>query len=717
MTAGRPGLARALRDARRDGIARLRAAHRAGVAGLREALRFAPVRPAVAAGFRAALATVVPIIASQALARPELAWTGLAGFLAALVDRGGAYRTRARAMAGFVLAATALGSAAALVGASTPAVVSFAFAAATVLGFARVWGPGAATAGSCALVLTLVSLAQPASPEAALARGGWVALGGAWAMLLALFLWPVRLYRPARLAVGKAVRALAAYLDGLAPLSARPTTDADAATLGRQRGVVRQALEDARATLAATRRGRRGDTGRGELLLVMTETTDRMFGVAASLTELVDGPARRGPWPDAADRTASALAALAKALREVARATERERPDAPIALPPPVARAATTPDIDPVAAAEHAHVVASLDRLGLLLERARDAALGLVSGREPEAAPPTTPGTTTARARLPALDAVRAHLTQRSLVARHAVRVGVVTAVASALAHGLALERGYWVTLAAAATLQPQLPDTFLKVTQRVLGTMVGALIAAALTGVIDDPRLMLAVVFCGAVVSVSAQPVSYALFATFLTPTFVLLAEARAHDPSLVGVRVVDTLVGGGVALLGARLLWPVSERDWFPATAATALRTLRRSLWVIGSTDAARRELGVAILNAEASLQRWLAEVERRPSELEAQMTLVAFMRRLAAAALALGHVTSPPATLVAAADATLLDLEGAVADRRPPAALDEAALDAATAAPDPVLAARAERLTEALRVLHGAATRWLGDGAPSP
>ncbi|MFO0750075.1 MAG: FUSC family protein [Myxococcota bacterium] len=698
---------------------------------LRDALRFAPVRPALASGLRAALATVAPMVLAQALGEPGLAWTGLAGFLTALVDRGGAYWTRARAMGGFMLASVPLVLVAAPLGDHVVTAVAASFLAATLLAYARVWGAAAATVGSCALVLTLVSLAQPATLELAAARAAWCVLGSAWAMTLALVFWPIRLYRPARFAVARALRELAAYLGELGASAALPAPDDVVARLGRQRGAVRQALEDARATLAATRRGRRADSGRGELLLVLAETADRMFGLAASATELVLAVPRRGPWPAAAAATSAACGGLAAGMLEVARATERERPDRSLALPAPFAAAAGG---DGVAAAEHAHVVVLLERVRGLLERARDAALGLEVDRAAEStvaeATVAESTATAARTSEPApwatlervLDTVRAHLTLRSAIARHALRVGVTTAVAAALAQGLQLERGYWVTLAAAATLQPQLPDTFLKVTQRVLGTMLGAVIAAALTGLVDDPRLMLGIVFVGAVISVSALPVSYALFATFLTPTFVLLAEARTHDPSLVGVRVVDTLIGGGLALLGARLLWPVSERDLFPATAAAALRTLRAELWSLArATQAepehrARREVGLAILNAEASLQRWLAEVRRRPSELEAQMAFVAYMRQLAAASLALGRVGDAPEALRRAIDERLGELEAAVSARVAPPPLDDALLEAVARDGDAVVASRRERVVEALRVMHGAVTRWLRGGAAS-
>ena len=94
---------------------------------VRAATVVAPVRPAYAAGFRAALATVVPLLAAQAFSLTGGTWMSLAGFSGAIVDKGGAYVTRAAAIA----ALTGFGAVAVLIG----AVASRELAIAVVLTF------------------------------------------------------------------------------------------------------------------------------------------------------------------------------------------------------------------------------------------------------------------------------------------------------------------------------------------------------------------------------------------------------------------------------------------------------------------------------------------------------------------------------------------------------------------------------------------------------
>lgn len=711
---------------------------------LREIARFAPVRPAFAAGVRAAVASIVPSVLALSIGRPELTWAGLAGFVTAMVDKSGAYRTRARAMAWVALAGVPLTVLAALTGDSLVPAVLTAGLAATALGLARVYGADASSVGASVLVLTLASLGRPhAALAPALLRGGAVLAGVAWAAALSLLLWPVRLYRPARLAIARALGSLSAYTGELARLAPRPLADpasaseeAIAAALRRHRAAVRTALEEARATLVASRRGRRGETGRGARLVVVLESADQLFARILALSELRAGWSSRAGGSSAAGAVAAALTALAQALGQTARAVESERRHAPIAVPrfdlDALTRPATaaSPDDDPPDSADERTLAAEL------LVRARasvqEAATSATSLSDE---PPPAPGAPLASPDVehpePWLATLRAQLTLRSVQLRHALRNGATAATAVALTHALHLSHGYWVTISAAAILQPQIPATLNKAVQRVLGTVLGGLLAAVLAAAVHDPRAMLVVVFVLAVVSVALFPINYGLFSIFLTPTFVLLAEVSVREARLVEVRILNTLLGGALALSAVRLLWPVSERDEFPRAAQAALDACRAFFRLAiaippapdAAQTAARRELGIALNNAEASLQRWLAEPQRTGAALEAPMALLVYARGFSAASVVLAALPPPPpldmdaaareAAFAGAIDGALAALATAARTGRPPAPLPDAVQLPVPGGP-PQRRARLARLVRQVTVMHDAVTRWLSVGA---
>ncbi|HYH83321.1 MAG TPA: FUSC family protein [Longimicrobium sp.] len=585
---------------------------------VRELARFS-VRPNLGAGLRAGVATVGPILVGHALGIGEEAtWLGLAGFSTAIGDKGGAYATRARTMsalaAGIALSGIVGGLASGRPHIAIPLILLWATAGALM----RAFGAAAGTVGLSAVITFVISLSLPAPTLAsALERGGLLLAGSAFAMGLSLFLWPIRAYAPARGALAECWRALAEYADSVA--HAEP----------RDFGRFRAALEAARTTLAETRRGRPGESGRGERLLMLAETANRTFAALTALGGALDAAVWNGndEGVDEARRAAAQVAALA---RELADAVARERAPAPPPFP-----------------ADDTPVGGWLDRLAGALRR--EATLGWQAAAGVESGRPVRLPDNPAESRQTVMEVLRENLTLRSVALRHALRVGVTAALATALAHFLGVERGYWVTLTALIVLQPSAGATWVKGVQRIGGTVAGGIVAAGIIALVHDPAVLLAFVFVLAVAAVSVLLVNYGVYSTLLTPTFVLLAESSALDPHLAGIRIVNTLIGGLLALVAARVLWPAPEGETFRARLTEAVRALAVYVRVAtrrhahaatrAEADEARRAAGLAVLNAEESLQLVLWE-GRRDRTGEAGMAALAYVRRAAEATNALGY-----------------------------------------------------------------------------
>ncbi|MEO7455774.1 MAG: FUSC family protein, partial [Gemmatimonadaceae bacterium] len=331
------------------------------------------------------------------------------------------------------------------------------------------------------------------------------------------------------------------------------------------------------------------------------------------------------------------------------------------------------------------------------------------------------------------VDSLRALLSPGSLLFRFAMRVAIVTTIAVAITHVYDLKRGYWLTITAIVILQPYAGVTLMRAVQRVLGTVLGALLAAGLGALFHEPRAILVIASVFVVCCVALLPINYAAFSVFLTPTFVLLAEAGAGDWHLASTRVTNTLLGGALALVGSRLLWPSPERTRFPSYGAAALRAnteyLRR---VIEGFDdrshaagermrAARRDVGLATVNAEESLQRAIIEVHGDRSALAPALTLLAYIRRFTASVAALAiarHNASGEAEQgLRAVEATLLpaleDLAAALEASRAPA--DPPSFEAEASLPA-VVRARVERLSRQAETLHDTVARLAApDGIP--
>jgi uncharacterized membrane protein YccC len=727
--------------------------HRA-LSDMRAATALAPARPAYAAGLRAAIATVAPLLASHVLALGGGTWMSLAGFSGALADKGGPYRTRAATLAALILAGALVVMLGTLGGIHPALAIPLSFAVALACSLGRAYGNAGASVGLSALSIYVIALGYPpeagtGAAAAALSRAGFVVIGGAWATLVALVLWPLRPYRPVRLAVAAAYRALADYADEVAASS----RSGEGVTNPPR---VRAALETARAALATVRRGRPGESGRGERLVVLGETADQLFGQLLGLSDVAESTPVDARDASAQAVLADAVTTFAQSMRAIADGIEAEdeampmsvtwqgdalrvrlsaRSDvAPSAITPSTAPSATSPSSGtPFAHAtddvrlHYQQAAGLLDRLAQYAGVAAAVVAGLNTGtpippleraqevEDPEAGPTW-------------LAPLRAVLSWDSVVLRFALRVGLVTAAAVALTAALDLKRGYWITITAVMILQPYTGATSVRAVQRVLGTVVGGVLTAGLAALFHAPLAIFALVFVFALLSVALLPLNYAAFSVFLTPTFVLLAEASTGDWHLAGVRILNTVLGGGLALVGSQLLWPSPESERLPAYLAQTITALRKYLALVvqrfedRSEDAsralreARRQVGLAILNAEESFQRLLGE-HRGPTEaLAPAMTLLTYTRRFTAsiAALALSRHSVdavPPEALAPfaqAADAALADVAGALAAGHAPAPLGE--LPEPPAGPvSPLLRGRLTRLGRQLKTLHDAAARW--------
>jgi uncharacterized membrane protein YccC len=671
----------------------------------REALRIAPGRPNLAAGLRAGLATTLPLLLAAAISRPELAFTSLAGFSAVLADKGGAYRTRALSM----LALTIGGGLVTFLGmlASVHPLPSLGLIVIVVgsAGFLRLFGAEATAVGTTIAMASVVALTRPAeTPMAALVCAGFFVAGGAWAALISLLLWPLRLFKPARRAIAAALRELA----GVARSLIGAGTESSAQVARREQlGRARTAIELARAQLGVLRKGRLGPSHRGELLVALVEAADLLLGALVGIEDsLAFDPPRNLPelprWiADIAEHTSNTLARVATAI-------EHERVLPPLAaadheLAQSILNAAESPDHH-----EPRILARALERVTRLEELAR----AVDDPSEPPRASRTEPSDLSSQASK--LSLARDHFTLDSAMFRHALRSTLATGTTVLLVQLLQLDHGYWATLTCLVIMQPHGAQTWAKALQRVGGTMIGAGLALLVATWVTEPRLIIACVFCFVSLAVALLPLNYGAFAVFLTPGFVLLAETHAGNPDLVGVRILNTLLGASIALLGSRVLFPVSERDQIRPLMAAALDELSALVGVVAENPlsiervrAARRRLGMALLNAEASYQRLLTETGIPPEQSEAMLSLLLYAHRMASGLIAIAFARGTVLHLHLVERAPDLrraigDLRRAIAERGDPGPAPEpASLTDSTE--------RVEALFEQLAILRSATLRF--------
>jgi uncharacterized membrane protein YccC len=677
------------------------------------ALQHSSARPAIAQGIRAGVATTLPLVVGVVTGHAfEYTWVALGAFQASLADNGGPYRLRAIGMSAIVVG----GSLGVLVGSVASrwiwAAVPLAFLAAFVSGMVRVYGSNGAIVGVNNLVVTLVALSYPVRGLAIIGqRVEYFFIGAALSALVALFVWPFQPTVPARWAVAGCFDQLAELMRVYRAMPGSPdhATDAWHALPQAQRFAVRTAIEVAREQVGAVRLSRDGEMRRGEQLLALLVVAERLFGLTYPLPDLMDTSGAAGPGP-AADALSAALGEMAGRLDRVSALVRSSIRRTVVPAAPAVndASLAHVPE-------ELAHLLRQSDEEVAIAEpvamaMARGGPMPNLASYVLEARGIVPPRGQWFRA---AVALLRDNWGFSSTAFLHAVRLAVGVSAAEALAITTGLPRGYWLTVTTGIILQPYAGATVERAIQRVLGTVAGVLVAAAITAVLHAPLALTLILFPLTVLTFAVRPINYGYFVLFLTPIFVLLAEGLHSDPRLAIYRLVNTVLGGVLATVIGAVLFPAWEREGLASELARAVDGDREYLRsVVGQSSTpehvARRAMGLANGNAEVAVQRIAAEGKRSLGVFVAGTTAVTVLRRLGAAvsAIAALRATTPDADagrLAEQGEGVLSDLAAALREGRAPVALP------AWPAVDEARFPLAPLLVRQIDVLHAAVERF--------
>ena len=219
------------------------------------------------------------------------------------------------------------------------------------------------------------------------------------------------------------------------------------------------------------------------------------------------------------------------------------------------------------------------------------------------------------------------------IVARHALRFAVVTAIAVVVFWVFPKPFGYWVPLTVTVVLKPYAGMTLVRTVQRSIGTILGILVGVMLTPLLPTTASQLVLVGITFFGMMAVLSFNYGLAILFLSAGLVPFEHVLNPDlDENVGLlRLAATLIGAFLAFLGGHLMWPSFERRALPAllrSTVTSMQAYADSVLRVANGDAgdpadvarARRRAGMEITNLQATLQRAMTELGGEPRTIEA-------------------------------------------------------------------------------------------------
>ncbi len=554
-----------------------------------------PGNPDILSGLRTLLAVSGPIAVGFITGHPAAsAIAVIAALFVGMVDGGGAYRQKATAMLAATIGTTVALLIANLVSSNLWLAIPTTFLVMFIAGLAGLFGTTVAAVSLVISIMFIVSLAKFASfPDwfAVFEQCALCLAGGAWAMVLSLGLWVLRPYTPVIKAAASCYLTLSKFW-GMAseiPLTLEERGKWAEEFLQAQDSVTQEVIS-ARSVWSAVWTGRETADLRGNQLLVLIEDANQISNFVVVLVELLAIASDRPLFQQlhreiqqVMEQSARAVQILSDALvkgKNVVGLGDLDRAIEALEYQWQVIHSQVLNQASMARAGDYADlvsigkIVSSLKALAEQIHTDAEIATDLQRGEGRSIAQldiyhPMQPE------RSSIIEMLRNNLTFDSVLFRHALRLALIVTTAELVASLLQVPTGYWVTLTAVVALKPSFGDTSERTVQRVVGTTLGGIFGIALVALIHNPWAILVCILVLLVTAMSVRSLSYGIFITLLTPVIILLLNVTSKGGWEIGeLRIIDSLIGGTLALLGSYLLFPSWERQQLPAQLAITIR-----------------------------------------------------------------------------------------------------------------------------------------------
>jgi uncharacterized membrane protein YccC len=603
-------------------------------------------------GIRAAVGISIPT--TIGLLTGHLSWgilTALAAFWTLLCDMGGAYRQKAIATAGsglVILLAYVYG---AWITQSVPGYILGVFAWAFVMTLVGVAGNAASQAGLVSTTIVVVAVVLNAPNEF------WVRLllctvGVLWAAVLILGLWPVHPFLPLFQSISKSCDRLGDLLDSIWIGAPKSGSSASNLQVALAYDALLTSIEQSRTIWGAVRAKRAGPSLRSTQLLDLIENLDSAGKTVIAFRGILNLVGNKEWFDSVREELRGFTEALTRLAREVGTAVAR-RGRIVDAKNLELAAGRLLPRLQELESSvkydssghELRRTVEALVRESIWL--AETAGLLKTGERQQRSVAPKPDRPRIERFR--GIEEIRNNLSFQSSSFRHALRLAAASALAALAASAFHVTRGYWIPMTVVVVLKPNFGGTFHRAIQRITGTVAGALLAALLLWCVQDSGWLLLILAILSFLTMTLRWANYVAFSLALTPMIMVMLDL-AHPGTVTDsfLRLLHTIIGGGLAIVCGYLLFPVWERSQLPSRLAKAYQTAAlflRALFAVGkerlSVTEMRKQSGLAVANAVNAGQRLLSEPPHLRGDVEPLLASINFCRDIFYSLSAMAHL----------------------------------------------------------------------------
>ncbi len=150
----------------------------------------------------------------------------------------------------------------------------------------------------------------------------------------------------------------------------------------------------------------------------------------------------------------------------------------------------------------------------------------------------------------------------KSTIFRHSLRLAVAVMIGYAVGSLFAFQNPYWILLTIIVIMRPSYGLTKNRAKDRLIGTLIGGLIAYGMVFLVQDLYVYGAMGVASLIMALSLIQKNARTAAIFITLSVVFIYAILSPDViSVIKFRILDTLVGAGLSYTAMLWLWPTWE------------------------------------------------------------------------------------------------------------------------------------------------------------
>ena len=251
-----------------------------------------------------------------------------------------------------------------------------------------------------------------------------------------------------------------------------------------------------------------------------------------------------------------------------------------------------------------------------------------------------------------------------STMFRHALRLTIAIVFGYLLGYLLDIQNTYWILLTIIVIMRPSYGLTKERSKDRIIGTLIGAVIAVAIVLVTQNIAVYAVLAFVSLILAFSLLQQNYKSAAALITISIIFVYSFMNPNAfEVIQYRVIDTFIGAIIAVVANYIILPSWESDNLKKILLNALRMNKKYLLVTQelyqdpsmhklSYNLARKEAFLAISNLNASFQRLTQDPKSKQKEFQLIYEIVTLNQTMISAIASIGnfiinHKTTPAST----------------------------------------------------------------------